>query len=249
VGGAYIGLIDNLALALLDRPLPALPQRIEITSRDCIYRTSQGCSWPVEWKTLKCWVFFCLGPFGGQQNTGSALIEPYRAITKDLEKVIREHLPDALRKQEHFERKPLISYLDSPLGFAGALGRALDDIFIIPFNNQYPVAVMGEKLTHFEEDDRGGTLTDKLDFIADIARQVYEIPSSAPKGLVISQDQLLADLELLEWVILGHPENGVKILEEMHSRYVHMLVPKKAENVPVEYLIKEYINRLKLQLI
>lgn len=84
-GGSYVGVVDYLALALLDNPLPALPQRIEITSRDCIYRTSQGCSWPAEWKTLKCWVFYCLGPVSGQHKTSNALLHLYRLITIELE--------------------------------------------------------------------------------------------------------------------------------------------------------------------
>jgi hypothetical protein len=44
----------------------------------------------------------------------------------ELERVVSEHLPGALRKQELFQAKPLASYLDSPLGFAGALGRAFN---------------------------------------------------------------------------------------------------------------------------
>jgi hypothetical protein len=54
------------------------------------------------------------------------LIDLYRVITIELERVVSEHLPGALRKQELFQAKPLASYLDSPLGFAGALGRALN---------------------------------------------------------------------------------------------------------------------------
>jgi len=75
--------------------------------RDCIYHTSQECSWLAEWKTPKCWVFFCLGPLGVQQKTSNALIDLYRVITIELERVVSECLPDALRKQELFQAKTL----------------------------------------------------------------------------------------------------------------------------------------------
>lgn len=77
--------------------------------------------------------------------------------------------------------------------------------------------------------------TNTLAFIAEAAEQLLEAPPPAPEGLDLSPEQLLADLELLEWIILGHPGHGARLLEEMHLRYAHAPPPKKGEQATIWY--------------
>ena len=58
-----------------------------------------------------------------------------------------------------------------------------------------------------------------LDFIAKAAGQVLDDPPTAPEGLDVTPDQLLEDLAALEWITLGHPGHGAKLLGEMYDRY------------------------------
>lgn len=83
-----------------------------------------------------------------------------------------------------------------------------------------------------------------LTFIAEVAEQVWEDPPPVLEELTVSANQLLADLEWLEWVMLGHPGHGAKLLEEMYLRYAHAPAPKKGERATVWYRMRNRILHL-----
>jgi len=86
--------------------------------------------------------------------------------------------------------------------------------------------------------------TNVLTFIAEVAEQVWENPPLVPQGLCLSPDQLLADLESLEWIMLGHPGHGARLLEEMHLRYAHAPAPKKGERATIWYRMRLHLLHL-----
>ena len=83
-----------------------------------------------------------------------------------------------------------------------------------------------------------------LTFIAEVAEQVWEDPPPVLEELTVSANQLLADLEWLEWIMLGHPGHGAKLLEEMYLRYAHAPAPKKGERATVWYRMRNRILHL-----
>jgi transposase-like protein len=86
--------------------------------------------------------------------------------------------------------------------------------------------------------------TNVLTFIAETAQQVWENPPAVPEELTLSLDHLLADLELLEWIMLGHPGHGARLLEELYLRYAHAPAPKKAEHATLWYRMRNHILHL-----
>jgi len=77
--------------------------------------------------------------------------------------------------------------------------------------------------------------TNVLAFIAEAAEQLLTAPPPPPEGMDVTPDQLLADLESLEWIILGLPEKGAEMLKEMHLRYAHAPPPGKGEQATLWY--------------
>lgn len=83
-----------------------------------------------------------------------------------------------------------------------------------------------------------------LAFIAEAAEQVWEHPPAVLEGLAVSPDQLLADLETLEWIMLGHPGHGERMLEELYLRYAPAPAPKKGERATLWYRTRNHILHL-----
>lgn len=83
-----------------------------------------------------------------------------------------------------------------------------------------------------------------LDFIAKGADQVLEKTLQVPVELDVTPDQLLKDLGLLEWIILGQPGNGSDLLGEMYDRYTHAPAPKKHQRSTIWYRMRNHILRL-----
>lgn len=83
-----------------------------------------------------------------------------------------------------------------------------------------------------------------LAFIAEVAKQVWQGPPPVLEELTVSPDQLLVDLELLEWIMLGHPGHGAKLLGEMYLRYAPAPAPKKGERATVWYRMRNRILHL-----
>jgi len=74
-----------------------------------------------------------------------------------------------------------------------------------------------------------------LAFIAEAAEELLTDPPAPPPGLDVTAEQLLADLETLEWIILGLPEKGAQMLKEMHLRYARAPPPGKGEQATLWY--------------
>lgn len=139
----HVDVFDSIVLALLGQPLPVLPAEIEATAHDCIYRTAKGCVWPVEWKPVECWTYYCLGRSGHEGDRGRHRADPsderYAAIAEELEYVLFRFLPEALHDCAVVWGEPLDLFLCEPLDFAEAFNDALFEIFLFPFGERYPV--------------------------------------------------------------------------------------------------------------
>jgi hypothetical protein len=83
-----------------------------------------------------------------------------------------------------------------------------------------------------------------LDFVAKTAEQVLSKPPPLPEGLDVTLKQLLEDLERLEWIMLGHPENGSKLLGELYHRYSQAPSPKRGKRASIWYRMRNHVLRL-----
>ena len=83
-----------------------------------------------------------------------------------------------------------------------------------------------------------------LDFVAKAAEKVLDAPPTVPEELDVTPDQLLEDLATLEWIALGHPGQGAKLLGEMYDRYAHAPAPKKRKRATIWYRMRNHILRL-----
>jgi transposase-like protein len=83
-----------------------------------------------------------------------------------------------------------------------------------------------------------------LDFVAKTAKRMLQKPPSVPEELDVTPEQMLADLETLEWIIIGHPEHGAKLLEEMYSRYAQAPAPSRGKRATIWYRLRNRILHL-----
>jgi hypothetical protein len=143
VDAVQVDVFDSIMLALLGASFPTLPAEIDATARDCIYRTAKGCAWPLAWKPVKCWTYYCLGRSGSELlrywHPADSSDARYTMIADELTRVILELMPFALREYEIIWDDPLEAYLGDPLDFTDALNHALFEVFISPFDYRYPI--------------------------------------------------------------------------------------------------------------
>ena len=200
VGASDMRLLDGAALALLDESFPALPAQATNRPGICIYLVDNRCAWPEGWRPLKCAAFYCLG--SGQWEL-DARDERYGRITHQLEGVLDDCLPEALRPYAAGLREAL----PDPIAFADVLDTAVGEIFTQAFITRFPDLVpAAERQTN--------PAAEILAQIAALTEQVWQMPGDTT--------QYLADLEMLEWIVLGRPENGHELLAEMDGRYAAM---------------------------
>jgi transposase-like protein len=83
-----------------------------------------------------------------------------------------------------------------------------------------------------------------LDFVAKAATRILQQPPAVPEELDVSPEQLLADLETLEWIIVGHPEHGAKLLAEMYARYAKAPAPSKGRRATLWYRMRNRVLHL-----
>jgi hypothetical protein len=220
VGAVHVSRFDLLALALLDLRYPVLLDRTQISARDCIYQTFTGCAWPAEWRTMKCWLFYCLG--GGDWNLADAVDKRYQEVARNLEPVVAELLPAPIRCYGEENKIHFDTDLCDPLLFAHQLETALDNILVKPLFEQrgYRVPQQDGEYINGKAENEGIHLEALLAeerisrLIAEIAEQLEIRPE-----IDLETDQILADLERLEWIALGKPENDLDLLEQMERRY------------------------------
>jgi hypothetical protein len=233
VGATRYTPFDAVALALLGHALPALPERIEAGERACRYHTTAGCVWPADWRPLKCWSFYC------------AQGEPTGPIVEQLEQVVAARLPGALQRYEAVHGEQLIAHLGDPVAFAGALDRALTAVFVEPLARRYPIAAgdsPADPACPPEETTSGAALDGLRAFVTEAAEQACR--STPPAGTDTTADQLLADLELLEWMMAGRPENGPTLLAEMLARYPLAPAPGSGERATPWHRMRGHVQYL-----
>jgi len=83
-----------------------------------------------------------------------------------------------------------------------------------------------------------------LEFVAKSATQILQKPPAVPAELDVSPEHLLADLETLEWLIIGHPGQGAKLLEEMYARYAQAPAPSKGQRATIWYRMRNRVLHL-----
>nr|BBH87405.1 hypothetical protein KTC_21560 [Thermosporothrix sp. COM3] len=238
-GGSHVRPFDLLAVAFLDRSIPLLSEHITAHRHQCIYLSRQRCSWPDEWRTIKCWSFYCLG--GGPWHLGSSLHALRAPIIAELQRVVRAALPAPLRTYEAVHQISFAEYLDDPLHFAEKLQQALFEIFVSPLNEMYPFLDPQSIDGHRLERLRSGLLLDErvAAFLAEATEQIDERPPEVPEGLDISPAQLLADLETLMWIVEGHPAHERQLLSDLHLRYATAPAPEAGEEPTIWYRMRD----------
>jgi hypothetical protein len=248
-GASHVRAFDLLAIALLDRSVPLLSENVTARERQCIYLSQQRCSWPEEWRTIKCWSFYCLGV--GPWQPGMSLNALRHPIIAELQRVVHAFLPVQLRSYEAVNQIILTDYLDDPVRFAEELQQALFEIFVSPLNEVYSFLetqdIDDRRLSQtrmtssFMLDDNASA------FLAEAVEQICENQPEVPMGLDISTEQLLEDLEMLVWVVEGHPAHEQKILTELYRRYANAPAPEEGVEPTIWYLMRDFILNLSHQ--
>ncbi len=251
VNASDVAPFDMMALTLLDQPMPILPDRIAAAPRDCIYRTAQGCAWSSDWRTLKCWFFYCLGNL--EWELAQSMDKLYQAMAEALTQIIRPLLPEALHRYEAVHQIDLCFELGDPLTFHQHLDTALNAILVKPFNAHYPI-FRPESLDHqtrnqqFHQTDGVMDIflleSDLMVFIADTSEGLAEGLPPVPPSLFISEAQLRDDLESLEWIMLGQPQNGAQVLAAMYQRYAAAPSPLPEEEPSLWYQMRQHVLAL-----
>lgn len=83
-----------------------------------------------------------------------------------------------------------------------------------------------------------------LGFIAKTAQRLWRKPPPAPAELDVSVEQFLADLETLEWIMLGQPQQAPQWLGQMYQRYAHAPAPKKGQRASLWYRMRNRVLHL-----
>jgi hypothetical protein len=200
------------------------------------------------WRTIKCWSFYCLG--SGDWAASDKAGELYQAVTAALRQVVRDHLPDPLRRYETVHGLALTDFLDDPVAFADATHQALLAIFIAPLHAQFPLFDQAAQQTRL---DRGGEdrrseiplIDHELpSFIVEATELIDELMPTASPASKQALDQLLADLESLEWIMLGQPQHKVQLLEAIHHRYRYAPAPEKGRIASLWSRMRDYTAHL-----
>ena len=241
VDASNVRAFDLLAIALLNLQAPVLPENVTARERECIYLLNHRCAWPQAWRTIKCWSFYCLGV--GPRKPNDSIGKLYTAITKELQHVVRNRLPDQLLQYERVRGILLTDYLDDPVRFSDELHVALTEIFVEPLNKLYPI-VDKQKSQGSLHNGPEHISDDVLLTIAEIAEQVCEYPLTVLKELNISPEEVLADLESLQWILEGHPSNRKQILQDMFARYTSISVTNGTEATSTLLKMRELLLKI-----
>lgn len=204
-GASQVTTFDALAMALLDAPFPELASRA--AEGDCIYLGEQGCRWPQGWRPIKCWSFYCLGSGDWEIDAQDAR---YRRITEALQETVREKLPGYLQRRG----MPFHEFLTDPIAFAEALGLALYDIFVAPFAAEFGLAADKPRAVAkfaLREAKQSPAIREARVFITGAVEALWQDPDA--------DEQFLADLESLEWILAQRPPHARETLAALADRY------------------------------
>lgn len=213
VGASDISPMDAAALTVLGHDLPILPAQTHHDERACIYLGERGCTWPANWRPLKCMVFFSLGSGDWQLDS---LDKRYGRLTDVLQAVFDKYLPAILGENNETDSQSLAD----PILFAPLLSRLLANKFlpedISGDNGRFPIIPLDPTAT-------------ALLAIAVMTEKVLTNPPAIA-------DQLLSDLEQFEWVINGHPSQENRILIEINNH-------NSASQLPISLQFDEHIQQ------
>lgn len=234
---------DLIAITLLDLAAPTLPPRIAAHPQDCIYLAGSQCTWPADWRTIKCWSFYCLG--SGPWPATAALSTLYQAVTVRLQTVVDEQLPEPLRLYERRLGIKLADHLADPVDFAHVLHAACHALLVEPLHARFPLFVPALS-AHLKVEQRRAPIFllsdhDLYEFITAATEELYASPPNAPVGVASSADQLLIDLETLTWIIEYLPAHRQQLLSDLYLRYADAPVPMKGEPPTLWYRMRNQI--------
>jgi hypothetical protein len=136
---------------------------------------------------------------------------------------------------------PLIAHLDDPTDFAHALADALFEVLVGPLHARYPLLDQDGGKEKVEPKDAPSPVNDVLVFVAQATGQLFESTPVDLDRLLVPLDQLLADLELLEWIVLGNPSNQGQLLEEMLARYSNVPAADRETALSIEHSMRDMI--------
>lgn len=197
VGASEVAPIDAAALAILGHVIPVLPAQTHHTERACIYLGEHGCSWPANWRPLKCMTFFSLGSGDWQLDSSDAR---YSRLTEALQAILDKYLPDIMSNMLKIDTNDLAD----PILFNSILSHQLTKQFLPddmnPDNGRSEIPFIDPTATA----------------LLAIATLLDQILANPPANL----DQLLLDIEQFEWVITGHPTKENELLVEINGRYL-----------------------------
>lgn len=77
-----------------------------------------------------------------------------------------------------------------------------------------------------------------LDKVAELTTQALESPDPAPLAMSIAPQQLVADLEMVQGLIEGHPHDGEKQLEILYQLYCAAPAPREGEKATMWYRMR-----------
>lgn len=237
---------DLIAIALLELAPPTLPPRIAANPHDCIYLAGSQCTWPADWRTIKCWSFYCLG--SGPWPATAALDALYAAVTTRLQEVVNTHLPEPLRLYERMQGIDFAEHLADPVDFAHTLHTACHALLVVPLLARFPMFAIEQPVQ--VQPKRTSTPIflipdhDSYEFITTATEALYDSPISTPVGVASSADQLLLDLETLTWIIESQPAQRLQLLTDLYARYAGAPVPLKGEQPSLWYGMRNQILAL-----
>lgn len=74
-----------------------------------------------------------------------------------------------------------------------------------------------------------------LQRVAELIEQAFDDPDPVPEGIQASVEQLVTDLEQVQWLIEHHPHDGNERLEELYLRYCWASPPREGEKASLWY--------------
>jgi transposase-like protein len=160
----------------------------------------------------------------GERVTVAVAIDAQAGVMLDIEIVDNE------------ETETLQRWLDPLLKLVGAEVLITDD--------QDAFKTIADEASVSHQICRQHVTRNVLDFVAQTAERVLASPPPVPAGLDLTPEQLLDDLDMLEWIMLGQPETAPQILAGLYERYARAPGPQKGKRATVWYRMRNHVLRL-----
>jgi hypothetical protein len=229
-GASHVTLADAVAMALLALPFPERPLQVAASGRDCIYLEGNRCSWPQQWRPLKCWSFYCLGSGAAELDASDSR---YGEITAALQELLDSLLPEALRSHG----SELRAALSDPIAFASLLVDVLQELIVEPLAERYPALYDVTPDQEPQPGDSEATVEATLSFIVRAGEALWEVEEEQVTA-GFSREQLLAGLEQLEWIVTARPGNAALLLGQLVESYAGAPAPGEGERPTLAYELR-----------